>query len=149
MKSVISTGVLALSIAACSEPKDVTHNRAKTSSERGSSLSLEYDNIQEAVERDTYSEYTKYANTINSRYIINQEKLKNMKKDFKSDNSIQRMKYDQEIFDLNKENLQIKSKANDRKNHSQNNWSLFKTTTNTQMKELEESIKLLSEKNQK
>lgn len=146
MRMALKTGVFAFMLSSCSQSNEVINNNNNTNLENRNALAVQIDTTYKITNRDTSKEYSNYSKSINVRFDRNAENLTRMKKDFQAENSIQRMKYDQEIFDLNKKNVQIKSKANRSANHNLKTWDYFKTSTNVEMYELEKSIQALSER---
>jgi hypothetical protein len=153
-KKVLSISIFtlfAIGLASCSSPNARDINAEKIDAEE---LSIDRDRKElvktnpEAMVAmaDSLMGYTDYASVIDARYILNDEVLGKMKKNLKSDISKVQMKYDQELYNLNKRNLEIKTKVNNHKQQGAKQWDDFKTFTNGQMNELEKSIREFAER---
>jgi hypothetical protein len=95
---------------------------------------------------DSLVDYNTYVSIIDARYDQNGETLSEMKKNFKSEVNAVQMEYDQELYELNKRNLQIKTKVKNHEVQNSESWNDFKTIINNEIIELEKSIRELAEK---
>jgi hypothetical protein len=146
LKIAVVCGLVAFGVVSCSE-HNASNNDIPELSIKVDSLKVLKTNPKVILARaDILVDYATYVSVIDARYFQNNGQLKEMKKNQKSEVNAIQLKYDQELYGLNKRNLEIKTKV---KNHIQEDaksWADFKSATNNEMLELEKSIREFSER---
>lgn len=127
------------------DPKELSIDRDSTDSvaTNPESLMVRLDSL---VKTDSLGEYAIFAAVIDDRYLENNKAIKEMKKTLKSEVNEVQMEYDQELYYLNKRNLEIKTKVKDFTMRDQKSWDDFRTYINDELFELEKSIRELAER---
>jgi hypothetical protein len=146
LKILLVGGLLAFGLVSCSESngenKDVSEMSIKVDSAKIERVTPKGISLRADISVD----YSSYVSAIDSRYFQNDGYLKEMKKIRKSEVNAIQLKFDQELYRLNKRNLEIKTKVKNHKQQDPESWSDFKTATNSEMDALEKSIREFSDR---
>lgn len=139
-------GLVLFGIVGCAQPNNSKFDHSDLGNKNESKEEVEHvpESMQSSV--DSLNDYKNYASVIEARFILNDENLKEMSKNLKSEVNAIQLEYDQQLKDLNERNLKIKTNVNELVGLDQESWDLFKKSTNNEMNELEKSIKALAEK---
>jgi hypothetical protein len=146
LKIAVVCTLVAFGVVSCSEP-NVSKNDIPELSIKVDSAKIERVTPKGiSLRADISEDYTSYVSAIDSRYFQNDGYLKEMKKMRKSEVNAIQLKFDQELYGLNKRNLEIKTKVKNHKQQDPKSWSDFKTATNSEMDALEKSIREFSDR---
>lgn len=146
LNAALMSGLVVFGLVSCAQP----NNSKVDNSDLGIKNERTEDGITDSetmtATADSLVDYENYASVIEARYLLNEETLKEMEKNLKSDVNAVQLEYDQEIKELNEKNLELKTNVMDNSNLDRESWDNFKTSTNNKMDELEKSIKKLVDK---
>lgn len=146
LNKAVVMGLVLFGIVGCAQPNNSKFDHSDLGNKNESKEEVEHvpESMQSSV--DSLNDYKNYASVIEARFILNDENLKEMSKNLKSEVNAIQLEYDQQLKDLNERNLKIKTNVNELVGLDQESWDLFKKSTNNEMNELEKSIKALAEK---
>jgi len=146
LNAALMSGLVVFGLVSCAQPNNskVDNSDLGIKNERTEGEIMDTEAMKASA--DSLVDYENYASVIEARYLQNEETLKEMKKNLKSEVNAVQLEYDQELKELNDKNLELKTNVMDNSNLDQESWDNFKTSTNNKMDELEKSIKALAEK---
>ncbi|WP_373494046.1 hypothetical protein [Aquiflexum sp.] len=145
LKIAVMSGIVVFGLFSCAHPdvKEIEYPEKIT--QRDSSDLVKTNKLLNKERADDLLDYIDHNAVIDARYIQNAEALNEMRNESKSEVNAVQMKYDQGLYELNKMNLEIKTKVNDHVIQDKKSWADFKTSTNREMNSLEKSIRDLAE----
>jgi thymidylate synthase len=146
LNAALMSGLVVFGLVSCAQPNNskVDNSDLGIKNERTEGEIMDTEAMKASA--DSLVDYENYASVIEARYLQNEETLKEMKKNLKSEVNAVQLEYDQELKELNDKNLELKTNVMDNSNLDQESWDNFKTSTNNKMDELEKFIKALAEK---
>jgi len=146
LKIAIMGGLMTVGLMNCSQS-----NEAKSKTPNKGQIEMDANVIKTAsdtktIEIDSLIDYFSYASIIEVRFLKNNLTLNHLKNNVTSLNDSVQLGYDKEFYELNKRNLEIKTKVQDHINQDPKQWKIFKKSINDEMTALEKSISELAEK---
>ncbi|WP_291787650.1 hypothetical protein [Cecembia sp.] len=144
LKIAIIGGFISLGMMNCSPANE--NNRPKKEPIKVDAIVIKTASVRKTVEIDSLIDYFSYASIIEVRFLKNNQTLNYLKKKVKPMNDSIQFKYNKELYELNKRNLEIKSMVQGHVNQDPTQWKIFKKSMNDEMAKLEKSISILSEK---
>lgn len=148
-KIAVVSGLVVFGLVGCAHPnaKD-NQNNSNDRTEVGNETTYDVNSNRDSTMSSSNSQqdYNTYASEIDERFNRNTETLNEMTKSLESGVNAGQTELNQELYELNKRNLEIQTKVKNQKNQGSESWDDFKESINTEMNELEKSIKTLGEK---
>ncbi|WP_194973912.1 hypothetical protein [Aquiflexum lacus] len=148
-KIAVVSGLIVFGLFGCAHPnaKDIDSNE-NDRTEVGNETTHDMNSNSESTMSSTglQQDYDTYASEIDERFNRNTETLNEMTKNLESGVNAGQTEINQELYELNKRNLEIQTKVKNQKNQGSESWDDFKESVNNEMNELEKSIKTLGEK---
>lgn len=146
LEIVFIIGLVAFGLTAC----DQSGNSKKDIPELGlrkDSVAVVISNPKVMVAKaDNFLDYDSFVSIIDAKYYQNRDLLTALKNNLNSDVNATQLGFGQELFALNKRNLEIKTRVKNHTKQDLKSWLDFKTATNNDMLELENSIMELAER---
>lgn len=132
--------VLMLGFSYCAKPVEEKNENGAFKIQDNFNDNLKGDEGLSLVMIDSVFEFQEYINETKFRLSQNTKNLEDIKSEFKSDISKIRLTFEGELFNLNKKNLELKSRVNDSLKYQNNLADAFYTELEKEIDILESSI---------